>query len=148
MEDDGADYGYDEVHSRQWIAGGRPELDFELVESWSGHEDGIASEMGSTRRHFVGWADSRPVVYGSAQVLRFHYDGEWFDCDCATDNEYTERGDCCDMRDIAEVNGWSLAAAGSGQIRVTRVEGTEAPETQTLSIVDLQCPTRAQPAAP
>ncbi len=149
MSDEGADYQYDEVHARQWIAGGRPELDFEVREAWHGREEGIANEMGSTVRGFVGWQDGRPVLYGAVEVLTFYYDGEWVDCDCDDDVVYSDYWDCCeDLNAIEEVASWSLASAGSGRIRVTRQQGTDGPATETLSIVDLACPPPAEPATP
>ncbi len=156
LEDEGAVYEYGEVHSRQWIMGGRPELDFEISTSWHGRELGIANEMGGTERSFVGWVDDKPVMYGAVGVLEYYYDGEWVDCDCHNDDDddddddgYSYDWDCCDLKAIEQVSRWNLQSAGSGQLRSTRVEGEreeDEPPTETYTIVDLSC--RNQTANP
>lgn len=131
---------WSEVGRRQWIAGGEPEVDFTIRESWHGREDGIANEMGHVMHWFAGFTASGPVVYGAIRTMDFYLDGEWIGCDgCSDDDDdYELPFECCeDIRTIESVTRWRLVSTGSGRVRATRIEG-EGPSTEH-ALTELAC---------
>ncbi|MEM9074449.1 MAG: hypothetical protein AAGE52_38500, partial [Myxococcota bacterium] len=136
------------IRRRQWVAGGRPEIDFEVEEAWHGREDGVGNSMGDVVRYFIGWSEEAPVVYGGIRTLSFYYDGEWTDCgegECLDGNdEVIPDWMCCDtLTPIENITRWNVRSIGSGRVRVERVEGEgRGPRVRTVDLTSLACSAR------